>query len=198
MKPSFTKALLMLLALSILSACVTKPAPTTRYYMLTSTPASQTGVKSNSPVIEIAALRLPQYLDRPQMVTRPTPQRLEIHETHRWGDNLRNNLERVLADNLSQVLSTSQVLIVPHLSPRVDYRLMVEVQQYERVHDDRVVLQAQWSLFEEGEPTPLAGNNTRFVHTLASDAGMEEVVAAMSLLFARLAEDIAAPLTADR
>jgi len=197
MKPLFTQTLLVLLASSLLSACVTKPASTTRYYMVTAAPTTQSQVKRNSPILEIAALRLPQYIERPQIVTRPSPQRLDIHEAHRWGDNLRKNLERVLADNLSQALNTSQVLIVPHLSPTVDYRLMVEIQQFERVPDDRVVLQAQWSLFKEGEMKPMAGS-ARLAHTLASDAGMEAVVAAMSLLFARLAEEIAAPLITDR
>lgn len=187
--------LLALVALGLLSACVTKPASETRYYMLTAQPAADSKTMRDKPVLEIAALTLPQYLERPQIVTRPTEQRLEIHEHARWGDNLRKNLERVLAGNLSVSLGSTQVLVVPHLLPEVDYRLMLEIQRFERVPGNKVVLHAQWTLFKAGQVRPVAADKVQLSRELPAGSGMDEVVAGMSVLFGDLSERIAATLT---
>lgn len=185
--------LLVLLLTGMLTACVTKPTPAARYYILTG-PATLNQNQTGGPVLEIASLRLPQYLDRPQMVTRPTPQRLQIHDEHRWGDNLQKNIERVLASNLSLQTGSANVLVVPHLVPKVDYRLLLEIQQFERVQGDRVLLEAQWTLLKIGRKTPLAIHNVRLEEPLRGNAPMEDVVEAMSSLLSRLAQQIAAPI----
>ncbi len=179
-----------LLLLGLLTGCVTKPSPQVSYYVLSAMHDIGNKTMKQAPVVELSSLQLPHYLDRPQLVTRPTPQRLKIHDQHRWGDNLGRNLERVMADNLTSLLGV-QVFLVPHLLPAVDYRVVIEVHQFERIHDDQVRLRAQWSLITPGNDKPLTVQSVQLTEPVGSNADMESVVQVMSLQFSKLATEIA-------
>lgn len=181
----------LLLCLPLLAACVSQPSVVTRYYILSGAneqtmpvahPAGSAGLS-----VEIAALNLPRYLQRPQIVTRPSPQRLEILETHRWGDNLQRNIERVLSTGLMERLNTQRVVLVPHLLVDIDYRLLVDVLQFEAVNKREIVLHAQWTLLKPGQQHPKAVRNARIVLPLSGDGDIEEIVQVMSNALDQLA-----------
>ena len=114
--------LVFLLVGGLLSSCVKSSTPVTRFYVLNPI-NSDTSLVSESErkgllSVEVASLRLPQYLERPQIVTRSGGNRLELAEYHQWGGNLRKNMMRVIAKNLSQLLGTPNIAISPHRSPK--------------------------------------------------------------------------------
>ena len=86
---------------SLICSCVSR-GPDTRFYILDPLPLTAPLVENADPEntmsIEIASLRLPQYLERPQIVTRDEGNRLKMAELHQWGGNLRKNMIRVIVD----------------------------------------------------------------------------------------------------
>ncbi len=109
--------LIFVLEGSFLFGCMAATTPATRFYVLNPLDSgislvSETDQKGSLSV-EVASLRLPQYLERPQIITRSSGNRLERAEYHQWGGNLRKNMIRVLAKNLSQLLATPDIAISP-------------------------------------------------------------------------------------
>ena len=94
-------------SLVLLAGC--SSAPATRFYTLAAVaeipPAGAKGPAPHAakPVtLVITDLRLPQYLDRPQIVSRGSDHRLHMTEHQQWGGNLRDDMTRVLAENLGR------------------------------------------------------------------------------------------------
>ena len=200
MLPSFSpirSALVFLLTGGLLWGCVSSKAPATRFYVLNPLdPALRlVGNADRKPplTIEVVSLRLPQYLERPQIVTRSSEIRLELAEFHQWGGNLRKDMIRVIAKNLSQLLATPHISIFSHrpqASP--DFRVDLEVMKFERDPDNQVRLSVRWCLSGGGDGKPLTTQITDLVSpTVQTGSDMEPTVAAMSMLLGDLSRIIA-------
>jgi len=142
--------------------------------------------------VEVMSVHLPQYLERPQIVTRSGENRLELAEYRQWGGNLRKNMTRVLAKNLALLLHTPRIAMSPYHPPDPpDFRVELEVMSFERGPDLRVRLSAQWRLSGGKDGRPLV---TR-ISELASPAiepgpGLDSTIAAMSSLLGDLSRII--------
>lgn len=175
-------------------------APPMRYYALIpmdAGPERVTGAPSKAPLsIEVASLRLPQYLERPQIVTRRSPSRLEVAEYHQWGGNLRKDMIRVLAKNLSQLLETPRIFLSPRSAqPPPDFRVEIEVMKFERDPDEKVRLSVQWSVTAVRDPGPPLAHITELESppvTVGPD--MESTVTAMSRIWGEMSRLIAETL----
>lgn len=196
--------LAVFVATGIVAGCLSAEAPVTRYYLLTpmdfpGTEARREAGKTG-PSVEIAAVRLPQYLERPQIVTRSSENRLELAEFDQWGGNLEKNLKRVLATNLARLLESAQIVVAPYgPSGRSDYRVEVEVLQFERVATGRVRLAAHWRLSKGSERIPLVARTSEWVAPADGDrSNFEKTVMAMSRLAADLSRTIAEEIVQQR
>ena len=188
--------LVVILTGSLLSACMSGVSPSTRYYVLNpidSDTRPADGVAGRRPLsLEISSLRLPQYLERPHIVTRRGDSRLDLAEFHQWGGNLRKNTVRVIAKNLSHILATSRISMAPYHPPvPPDFRLEVEIMRFERDTDGRVKLSAQWRL--------VWGKRMKSVETQISELvgsetytgwNYERIVSSMGALVGELSEII--------
>lgn len=179
-----------------LTGCVTITTPATRFYVLNplthgASLAIDAGLKGELSV-EITSLRLPQYLERPQIVTRSSGNRLELAEFHQWGGNLRKNMMRVLAKNLSQLLATPNIAISPHyLSIPSDFLIELEVMQFERDPHGQVRLSTQWRLLRGKDRMPLATRVTDLSSaTVSTGPDFEHTVSSMSDLLGELSQII--------
>ena len=192
----FRLFLVFVLTGSVLSGCMGRTPPATRFYVLNpldlgSSLVNETDRKDPLSV-EVGSLRLPQYLERPQIVTRSSGNRLELAEYRQWGGNLRKNMARVLAKNLSQLLATPNIAISPYRPPAPpDFRVELEVMQFERVSDGRVKLSAQWRLSRGKDLKPLSTRITELASPmLPAGTDMEHTVSAMSTLVGELSQII--------
>lgn len=186
----------LMLTGSLLSGCIkTTPIPT-RFYVLTPIDHGVSLVsktEQKKPLsVEITSLRLPQYLEKPQIVTRSSENRLELAEYHQWGGNLRKNMIRVLAQNLSLLLATSDISMAPFrpsTPPHVGVEL--EVMQFERNAGGQVRLSVQWRLLEGKDNQTLKIQMTDIVspvvHTVPN---FEDTVSVMSTLLGELSHVI--------
>jgi uncharacterized lipoprotein YmbA len=153
-------------------------------------PKGQSGQKPIS--IEIQTLSLPRYLEKPQIVIHTRANQLNMAEYHQWAGDLKKNMIRVMALNLSCQLNTPQVFMGRFPAHgRTDYRIDVEVMQFEPDGQGRVRLLAQWQLFGSGGKKPLAVRISDLETTVLPAAqGYEARVRAMSAVLADLCQRI--------
>ena len=135
----------------LLYGCMSGGNTATKFYILNPINSS-TGLLTASGQnellsVEVRSFSLPQYLERPQIVTRTDESRLRLEEFHHWGGNFRKNIMRVLGINLSQFLDTPNIVIAPNGFPAPpDFRIDVSVMQFERGADNTVYFSARWQL----------------------------------------------------
>lgn len=188
--------LVFMLAGSFLSGCVTADTRSTRFYILNPLDSVASLVSESnqegSLSVEVASLRLPQYLERPQIVTRSGGNRLKLAEFHQWGGNLRKNMIRVLAKNLSQLLATPNITIGPHRPPTPpDFRVELDVTQFERDSDGQVRLSVQWHLQRGKDQKLLTTRITGLASpTVQTGPNFDQTVSAMSALIGELSQII--------
>lgn len=164
----------------------------TRFYVLTALPAVEMPGGA-SPAIGLRPVGLPQYLDRPQIVTRAGENMLQLAEFDRWGSSLQDNVTRVLAANLSILVPADRVAVFPWMkdSP-IEYEVMVEATHLEGTLGGSCSLVADWAISRRGEKESLATGKSR--HTESAGDSYATLVAAHSRLVAALGRDIAAAL----
>lgn len=177
--------ILIFLAIA-LGGCLKSEIPETRYYLLSAViekpDQAQLTEASKALQIEIAALRLPQYLERPQIVTFSGENRLEFDEFHQWGGNLRKNMIRVLSQNLSKLLATPNIVISPHRPLKVpDFRIEIEVLHFEKTAGGKIRFTTRWNLSRGGKRNLLLTRVTRLVSNASiADNDYDHYVATMS------------------
>jgi uncharacterized lipoprotein YmbA len=179
-------ALVVALVLA-LAGCAGSGTPS-RYYVLSAT-GPDNERRSDGPSISVGPVTLAKYLDRPQIVTRPTANELDVAEFDRWGGRLEDNVAQVLAEDLARRLATARVTVFP-TEPigRTDGRVGVTIAQFERVGGGEVVLEARWRVAPLGREVVI--DSTRIVKRV-SGSGYAATVAAMSDALGDLAAKIA-------
>lgn len=106
-----------------------------------------TGVNLSGPVIALSQVLIPQYLDRPQLVTREHNVDFTIVDNNRWGEELPSGIARVLSISLSKHLTSIGATTSPlriGLSP--DYTINIEILAFEGILNGDVRLRALWTL----------------------------------------------------
>lgn len=176
----------------LLGACASAPA--TRFYALApvAVPVAATKIQA-LPTIVVREVSLPRYLDRPQIVTRTGEHRLRFAEYAHWGGDLREEITRVLAENLARRLSGSAVLPAPtFVAVKPDLAVDVELLRFEAADDGQVHLAARWGI-QGGQIREMVLSRPRPGTDV--DAAL---VGAMSELLGDLAAAIAPTLTAGK
>jgi len=181
---------------AFLSGCTSATkAPVLKYYVLNSLDANTSLVEKKEGKllsVEVASLRIPQYLERPQIVTRKSGSRLKVAEYHQWGGGLRKSLMRVLAANLSKLLATPNIAISPYVPPEPsDYLVELEILQFERDSQGRVILSVQWRLLKGEDRTAVGSQITNLSSPPVDADDYDATVSEMSRLYGELSSVIA-------
>ena len=181
---------------TVISVGCARTAPV-RFYVLSSPPelaAESQRPMADSPAIGIGPVKLPAYLERPQIVTRAGDNEVRLAEFDRWAEPLRENLVNVLAENLASLLSTDHVVIYPwSASTPVRYQVRVDIIRFEAVQGTCALLTARWSLFDPQEKTAFETSTSSYEEP-AGDDTYPARVAALSRTVVALARDIAAAI----
>jgi uncharacterized lipoprotein YmbA len=144
----------------------------------------------------IGPIELPKYLDRPQIVTRTSRNELQLAEFNQWAEPLKDNISRVLADNLSILLSTDRIAIFPRkrFSP-IEYQVAIEVIQFEGDPGRNATLTASWTIFGEDRKQVLLMKKSSFSES-TDGPGYEALVSAKSRALGKLSQEIAEAIQA--
>jgi hypothetical protein len=138
-------------ATGLLAGCNGLLSPTpqlSREYVLAALPASSAPA---TPLDAAAALvifptEMPEYLDRPQLVTRVQNNEIALNEFQRWGEPVESGFSRVLAQDLALLSGSNRVEVfpVPHVFAQ-EFELYVKVAQFDGAPGGEVVLRVSWS-----------------------------------------------------
>ena len=191
---SFRLALLILGAfLVILGGCAhTDPA---RFYILDSLSSSETdkqviATEHDVPIV-IGPIELQEYLDRPQIVTRVSSNELKISEFDQWAESLKNNISRVLAENISILLSTKDVFVYPwRRSELIEYQVIMEVIRFDGTLGGNVVLDTHWAILTGDDGKMLLIKKSSYSRPTGGE-NYQALVAAKSQILADFSRDIA-------
>lgn len=131
--------------------------------------------------IGIRPVEIPQYLNRSQIVTRSGRYRVDLAEFDRWGETLEESIPRVIAENLSTLLSTDRVMTYPWPRRTPLYELEIEIVQFDGELPGNVELVARWSLMKNGSPTRINRRKITQKKPIAGQ-GYQGLVSTMSLV----------------
>jgi len=128
-------------------------SPPTRFYVLSAIDDEPAAVPGKGIAIGIGPVTLPQYLNRPQIVTRIGSNQMEFAEFDQWSGDLNDNVTRVLAANLSSLLKTDRVSLYPWKEEApIDEQVTIDVVNFERDVDGSSRLTAYWSIVDPRKP----------------------------------------------
>lgn len=173
---------------------------TTRFYLLnpmsSSGGANQIEESGHGLAIGVGPVRIPEYLNRPQIVTRSKENECYLAEFHQWAESLKETFPRVLAENLSILLATDRVTLYPWKRPvPVDYQILVEVIQFDGQLGGSAKLVARCSIFSGNGKKVFVMRKSSFSE-LSEKQGYDALVAAKSRAVAYLSRDIATAIKA--
>ncbi|MCE5339507.1 MAG: PqiC family protein [Planctomycetaceae bacterium] len=138
----------MCLAL-VLSGCMSVPnSPTPRFYMLQAVHENQVDKKINiasDVVIGVGPVKIPEYLNRPQIVTQDEEKMLKFAQFDRWAESLDLGMARLIRENLADILPDAKFILYPwNSSISVRYQVVVEIVKFDSNLDKELFLVAQW------------------------------------------------------
>ena len=146
-------------------------------------------------VIVLREIALARYLQRSQIVRSSESYRLDVMSNDWWGEPLSAMLGRILVDELQQRLPESSVVSESGaVSVPADATVEINIDRLDEDTSGSVVLRAQAAIDFKGRSAPRP-RAFRFVVPLSSP-GISGEVAAISTAVGRLADGLAAMLTA--
>jgi uncharacterized protein len=145
--------------------------------------------------IGVGPVSIPDYLDRPQIVTLSGKNEVSIAEFDRWSGSSRDEITRVITENLS-VLLPSQRVVSSAWGRRVllNRQITVDILRLDGILGKMVILKANWAILEEN------GTKARLVRRSdisepVNGGDYASFVAALSRSLGTLSLEIAAAAT---
>ena len=178
----------------VVAACGSGAAPPQEYALEASVAAPARAVsQADLPVIEIRPVRLPEYLDSTNLVTRRPGGQIMPSPTARWGERLSVGADRFMVMSLASQLPNAAVTAMP--LEQSAWQVSIDLDAFEPRPDGTCVLAGRWALrnarrgVTQSErvalSVPIGGDND------------EQVVAAMTRVLGELSERIAAAIRSE-
>jgi uncharacterized lipoprotein YmbA len=154
----------------VISAC--SPVPATRLHLIDgSPPASADFTAPGEPdrLIFIDRVAVARYADRAQLVTRASPNRLQIEEFDAWAEPVAEMITAALVDALGASLGYGSVMVTPDRQDAPpSARLTVELLRLDGDPTGLMTLDARWTLLV-GADQAFAGTGRERISAIATD-----------------------------
>jgi uncharacterized protein len=156
------------------AGCIGGKSAPTQFYMLNPVPletASPPPVAGQPTVyIVLDPIEVPEYLNRPQIVTQLDRSEYQLDEFNRWMEPLGDNLTRVIAENLSEMLAADGIDILSMSRPmEANYTVAVQILRMDGKRGQDMVLVARWSLFDQADNSLLLTKRSIIQETVSDD-----------------------------
>ncbi len=197
MAPSSRRVICLLAIVAIASCgCARSPAP--RFYALNSIQEGQDLSWRHSPVqnavIGIGPVKVADYLDQSNIITRTSTNQVVKAEFDRWAGPFKDNFINVLADDIGFVLPTEHIFIYPwRNSTPIDYQITVDVIRCDGRLGDAASLETRWSIFKWPEKKVVKTSRSNITEPVTG-ADYTDLVAAQSRTMAKFSQEIAAAI----
>ena len=189
--------LAMMICWLVLAGCLGGPSAPTNFYMLSPLSPSQAGTAAATAEgrirISLATVVVPEYLNRNEIVVNLDNTVYQLAEFNQWAEPLNDNLTRVLAENLTNLLQEDSITVFLSSDSSIlpDYRLEVDVVRLDGNLGGQAALVAQWALLA-GEEDDLILMRRLEYQEPATDQTYKGLVLAKSRMVEKLSRDIAA------
>jgi len=134
-----------------LSGCVSvSNSPNPKFYTLYTPDNEKNGQEFNVPddtIIGVGPVRIPEYLNRPQIMINNKDKTIFFDEFNRWAESLDFALARLINKDLTLMLKDASFQMFPwDLAVPVKYQVIADVIQLENNFNRDVVFVTQWSI----------------------------------------------------
>jgi uncharacterized lipoprotein YmbA len=125
-----------------------------KFYLLTPTadtaapPTESTQSTNGNFTIGLGPIKLPPYLDRPEIVTRMAPNRLELSKEDRWGESVQNGFTRSMERDLSAQTSAAIVVFPWYSTVHIDMQVQIDIYRFETDAQGTATLSAKWTILD--------------------------------------------------
>jgi len=197
---SYLIGIVLIISFLIVGGCLGKGTQKdTRFYLLDTISGISSGehasMEGEGIMLAIGPVRVREYLNRPQIVTRTQDNKIIVHDFHSWGEPLNSNFTVVLGGNLANLLSTDRIVFFPwRRRPNFDYQIVLDVMRFDGDLGGEVSLIAHYYIWvageSEGEARRIGTWKSNFSRQTGDDS-YKALVATMSELVGDLSREIA-------
>jgi uncharacterized protein len=189
----FSRGLAVILGFMVIfgSGCSRSPAP--RFYTLNPIQdqvVSRRSSAGQNAVVGIGPVKMADYLDQAQIVSRTGDNQVVRAEYDRWLGPLRNNFVNVVAEDIGFLLPTDQIQLFPWRTDLpMDYQITIDVVRFDGRLGDAARLESRWSILK-GPEKKLAKTGRSSISEPVTGPDYADLVAAQSRALARLSQEI--------
>lgn len=179
----------------LLNGCLSVPSSLTpRFYLLSSVNENQKIEKTDVAAdlfIGVGPVKMPEYLDRPQIVTKDKEGVLKFAQFDRWGESLDLGLARLVRENLTTILPGAKFVLYPwNPTIAVKYQTVVEIVQLESKLDGDLFVVAQWLVIDVPNSKTMLVKRSEF-RLPVQPQNYSGLVKTLSLVCAAISNEIA-------
>jgi uncharacterized lipoprotein YmbA len=141
--------------------------------------------------VGVGPLQIPKIIDRPQIVTRIGPNKINVDEFHRWAGSVYEDFLRVVTMNLAALLQSNLVAAFPwedYFDP--DYRIHLQVHQFDGRLGQYAQLDITWTITGREARDVLLVRKS-LIREPVQGAYYDDFVAAKSRVLATLSRQVA-------
>ncbi|MFZ0613803.1 MAG: PqiC family protein [Desulfobacterales bacterium] len=193
----FTMAVWIGLVAALVAGCAGS-SPRAKYYLLSTLPKGE-----SAPAVVTAAagislgigpVFLPDYLNRPQIVTRTGPNEITFSEFDRWAEPLPANFLRVFRQDLGDLLKTDTIYVYPWPPDAVfEFQVSAEVARFDTRPGAGALLEVQWQILRHHDAKVVLRRTSSY-RADPGGSGFKAVVAAQSRTLGDFSRDVAEAL----
>ena len=183
----------MVLLAALLGGC--GASPPVNYYDLGALETGHAAGGEPSLRIGVGPLRTPDYLNRPQIVTRGADSRVIIDDFNRWVEPVGEAIYRVLSENLDRLIDEAVVVAFPytHIAD-LDYQVVGRVSRFDAGTDGNAVLEVQWGIISQRDEFVVQPRRARYEVGAGRAGDYPALARAMSELLQQFSRDVAQTL----
>jgi uncharacterized protein len=171
----------------VIAGCASS-APS-HFYTLSSTPAPAVMPQANYSV-SVGPISVPAVVDRQPIVVRTGPNQVSLDEFNRWASPLKDDIGRVVVENLTTMLGTTQVTLFPQSTAAdASYRTIIDILRFDSEPGKAATLDALWTVSSAKGVKSYRGRTTLTEATQGGDYAA--LVAAHSRTLGQLSAEIA-------
>ena len=179
----------LLISSLLLVGCGTSPK--TQHYILNSIERDTAPIMTaQNIVIKVGPVSVPDALDQDPIVSRTGSNSLFADEYHRWSGDYRDDMQRVLGENISILLPGSHIALGQEtmLLPE-DFQVIINIREFYGQLGGSVTLNVDWTVARKGKNKSVTIKKS-VLQENTNGADYKDYVAAQSRLLAKLSQEI--------
>ncbi|MFA5117420.1 MAG: PqiC family protein [Candidatus Omnitrophota bacterium] len=183
----------------VLSGCISvQKSPAPRFYLLSAVNENKVSKKINiasDVFIGVGPVKIPEYLDRPQMVTQSKEKMITFAQFDRWGESLDLGVARLIREYLTVMLPDAKFSLYPwNSSVPVKYQVVVEIVELDSEFDEGMFFAAQWLVIDTENSKTLIMKRAEFRQPIIPQdySGLAKTLSAVcASLSSQISEELA-------